>query len=97
MPGAQVGLLAILPGPDELLRALALMAGNPNYSRSMIRAVQVLATLPVDGSARELAAIAKSLDLSTSTTHRYLQTWVALGVVTQDAESRRYARPTILS
>lgn len=93
--GRGVELSALLPEPDELIRRLARTVGNPNYSQSLIRAVQVLAALPGDGSARELGAIARSLGLSTSTAHRYLQTWVALEVVMQDAESRQYVRPTL--
>jgi IclR helix-turn-helix domain len=91
--GARVDLDAFLPGPDELARRLTRAIGDPNYSQSLIRAVQVLAALPADGSARELGAIASALGFSTSTAHRYLQTWVALDVVMQDGESRRYIRP----
>lgn len=94
--GTGVDLSALLPGPEELARRLARAVGNPNYSQSLIRAVQVLAALPADGSARELGAIADALGFSTSTAHRYLQTWVALDVVMQDGESRRYVRPAPL-
>ncbi|HTZ85407.1 MAG TPA: helix-turn-helix domain-containing protein [Solirubrobacteraceae bacterium] len=95
--GSAADLPALLPGPDELVRRLARAVGDPNYSQSLIRAVQVLAALPADGSARELGAIAKAVGFSTSTVHRYLQTWVALDVVMQDGESRRYIRPASLA
>lgn len=91
--GTSVDLSALIPGPDELEERLVRALGNPNYSQSLIRAAQVLAALPADGSARELGSIARALDFSTSTAHRYLQTWVALDVVMQDGESRGYARP----
>jgi len=88
---------ALLPDPEVLVRALRGTTANPNYSSSVIRAVLVLATLPADGSGQELAATAKALSLSTSTVYRYLQTWVALGVVKQERRSRRYARSRELS
>jgi hypothetical protein len=81
-----------MPNLEALVRALGPIAAKPNYSASVIRAILVFASLPADGSAQELAATAKAVGLSTSTVHRYLQTWVALGVVTQERESRRYAR-----
>lgn len=86
------GVAALVPDPEELLQTLGPIAANPNYALSVIRAVLVLATLPADGSGQELSVAAKTLGLSTSTVHRYLQTWVALEVVTQESKSRRYAR-----
>ena len=80
----QVGLEALLPGPAEVDRALRSLARNPNHSASLMRAVLVLAALPADGGLRELAEVVDSLSLTRSTVHRYLQTWIALGVVTQE-------------
>ncbi len=77
---------------EESAPALAPLSANPNYSGSLIRAVLVLAALPADGSMQELTATARALDLSMSTVHRYLQTWLALGVVEQEPDSRRYRR-----
>jgi hypothetical protein len=62
------------------------------YSRSVLRALLVLNALPLDGSERELTDVSRELALSPSTTHRYIGTWMAVGLVEQDPRSRRYRR-----
>lgn len=61
-------------------------------SHSLVRGLRILAALPADGSEQELIGLARALQMSPSTVHRYLQTWVACGVVERDARSRRYKR-----
>jgi len=73
----------------ELLRGLM---ADDCYSRSTLRALLVLAAFPADGSARELTHIARQLGLSPSTTHRYIATWLATGLLTQESRSRKYSR-----
>ncbi len=65
---------------------------DESYSRSVLRALLVLNALPPDGSARDLTDIARDVDLSPSTTHRYLHTWMAVELVDQQPRSRRYYR-----
>jgi DNA-binding MarR family transcriptional regulator len=80
---------------DELERLRLTVAPhmrNPTLSNGTLRALLVLAALPADGSERALADIARDVDLSPSTSHRYLATWVAAGVVKQNPDSRRYRR-----
>ena len=63
----------------------------------MLRALLVPAAFPADGSERELTAVAEQLSLSPSTTHRYLRTWTAVGLLERDPDSRRYRRAMIES
>lgn len=77
---------------DVLRRAVLPLLDDKTYSYSTFRAVMVLAALPADGSERELTAIARTIGLSPSTTHRYIRTWAALGVLEQNPDSQRYRR-----
>ncbi len=77
---------------DALSRVALPLLEDANYSRSALRALLVLNALPPDGSERELTDLARQLAISPSTTHRYMHTWMALGLVEQDPRSRRYRR-----
>jgi DNA-binding MarR family transcriptional regulator len=77
---------------DELSSVALSLLDDSNLSRSTLRALLVLDALPADGGERELTDIARQLDVSASTTHRYIHTWMALGLVEQDPRSRRYRR-----
>jgi len=68
---------------------------DESCSRSVLRALLVLDSLPPDGSERELTAIARELGISPSTTHRYMRTWMALGLVERHPRSRRYRRARV--
>jgi hypothetical protein len=88
-------LASLLPdvGRVDGLSSVALpLLEDASYSRSVLRALLVLDALPPDGSERELTDLARDLELSPSTTHRYLHTWMAFGFVEQDPRSRRYRR-----
>jgi hypothetical protein len=61
-------------------------------SHSLVRGLRILAALPSDGGELELAGLARALQMAPSTVHRYLQTWIACGVVQRDERSRRYKR-----
>jgi IclR-like helix-turn-helix domain-containing protein len=52
----------------------------------------VVLAYPADGSECELTDAARTIGLSPSTMHRYTRAWVALGVLEQDPDSRRYRR-----
>jgi IclR helix-turn-helix domain len=89
------GLVALPAGLDELsgLRgALQPLLDDAAYSRSTLRALLVLGAFPADGEERELTDVARQLDLSPSTTHRYIGTWMAVGLLEQHPRSRRYRR-----
>jgi hypothetical protein len=61
-------------------------------SRIVVRALLVLTSFPADGTKREVTAVAKRLGLSISATHRYAATWVAVGLLERDGDSRQYGR-----
>jgi predicted DNA-binding transcriptional regulator len=58
-------------------------------SRSLLRGLLVLSLL-IDGSERGVSDIARRLDISSSTAHRYVSTLLAFGLVEQDQFTRRY-------
>jgi hypothetical protein len=84
-----------LGDPATLAKSVLPFLADQGYSRSVLRALLVLAAFPADGSERELSAVASELSLSGSTTHRYLRTWTAVGLLERDPESRRYRRAVI--
>lgn len=89
------GLTALPAGLDdfgELQGAVLPLLDDAAYSRSTLRALLVLGAFPPDGSERELTDVARQLDLSPSTTHRYIGTWMAVGLLEQHPRSRRYRR-----
>jgi IclR helix-turn-helix domain len=89
------GLARLLSTVGELeeLRELAEpLLDDPSYARTTLRALLVLLAFPADGGERELTDVAAQLGLSPSTTHRYVNTWTAIGVLQQDLHSRRYRR-----
>lgn len=89
------GLAALPAGVDELSRlrgTLQPLLDDAAYSRSTLRALLVLGAFPVDREERELTDVARQLDLSPSTTHRYIGTWMAVGLLEQHPHSRRYRR-----
>jgi DNA-binding MarR family transcriptional regulator len=86
-------ILAELDSVDELRRVvLDLLDQGHKHSRSALRSLLVLSTLPPDGTECELKEIANATGLATSSLHRYLNTWKALGIVEQDPQSRQYRR-----
>lgn len=85
-------LLSRLGDLQELRSALLPLLDDATYSRSTFRALLVLGAFPADGSERELTDVARQLDLSPSTTHRYIGTWMAVGLLEQEPRSQRYRR-----
>ncbi len=87
-------LVAALAGVSsgEWLDGLLLsLLDDDSLSHSTVRALLVLSAFPTDGAERKLTGVAKQLGMSASTTHRYVHTWVAVGVLEQ-SDSRRYRR-----
>lgn len=85
-------MLADIEDPQALHDAVAPLLDDDTYSRSTLRALLVLAAFHPDGSERELTDVARQLELSPSTAHRYVGTWMALGLLEQEPVSRRYRR-----
>jgi hypothetical protein len=86
------GLLSGASDLEQLRRGMLPLLDDPRHSHSALRAVLVLAAFPADGREREVTDVAGALSLSPSTTHRYLRTWTALGLLEQNPSSRRYRR-----
>jgi DNA-binding MarR family transcriptional regulator len=90
-------------GVSSLLRGLAEtgtsaerfkeLAQSPRMSRSLLLGLLVLACFPDDGGALAVTDVASRLQMSASTTHRYLTTLLAVGLLEQDSRTRRYHVP----
>jgi hypothetical protein len=59
-------------------------------SRSLLAGLLVLSCFPADGSYLGIAELARMLDMNTSTTHRYVTTLLAVGLIERDPATRRY-------
>jgi DNA-binding MarR family transcriptional regulator len=95
-----VGLKRLMAGVsdlDELRRLVMPLLDDVKCSRSTFRALMVLVAFPADGSELDLTEVARRLDLSPSTTHRYISTWMAVGLLEQDPRTRRYRRASGVS
>jgi IclR helix-turn-helix domain len=70
---------------------------NPRLSRSLLSGLRMLAVFPTDGSYLGNAGLAQKLKMTASTTHRYLGTLVAVGLLERDRQTRRYrlAQPAL--
>ncbi len=59
-------------------------------SRSLLSGLLVLSCFPPDGGYMGIAELARVLGMNTSTTHRYVTTLLAVGLLERDAATRRY-------
>jgi hypothetical protein len=59
-------------------------------SRSLLSGLLVLSCFPSDGGYLGIAELARMLDMNTSTTHRYVTTLLAVGLLERDSATRRY-------
>lgn len=62
-------------------------------SRSLLAGLLMLLSFPADGGYMGNAELARMLGMNASTTHRYLSTLVAVGLLERDPETRRYRLP----
>jgi hypothetical protein len=63
-------------------------------SRSLLSGLLVLSCFPADGGSLGIAELARRLDMNTSTTHRYVTTLLAVGLLERDSATRRYRLAT---
>jgi hypothetical protein len=66
---------------------------DPRMSRSLLRGLSILTCFGPDGEARGILELARDLDLSPSTAHRYAITLVELGLLERCAKTRKYRLP----
>lgn len=64
--------------------------GDRRLSRSLLSGLLVLSCFPRDGGYIGIGELARMLDMNTSTTHRYVSTLLAVGLLERDPASRRY-------
>lgn len=83
-------LLRGLAGDETLLSRYEALADSPRLSRSLLLGLLVLASFPHGGESLSVSDIAGRLGMSPSTTHRYLSTLRAVGLLEQDPRTRRY-------
>ena len=87
-----LGVVLVLSGGGERLDMEELTRDQAYHDRrvsqSVIRSLLVLGAF-VSGEGHGVNSLSKKLGLGTTTTWRYLKTWVALGVL-EELEDRRY-------
>ncbi len=75
-------------------RALLKALGDPRLSQSLLRGLLVLSCYGPDRPWRTIIDLAQELGMSPSTTHRYVKTLSAVGLLEQDPMTREY-RPAV--
>ncbi|MHB8241725.1 MAG: helix-turn-helix domain-containing protein [Solirubrobacteraceae bacterium] len=91
--GSMVALLSHRCELGEPLEFSQAWLENPSLSRSLLIGLLMLSAFPSDGSYIGNATLAKTLDLNSSTCHRYLSTLLEIGLVERDPHTRHYRLP----
>lgn len=94
------GFAGLLSGVSDVEKVRSIgrtLLDEDGFSRSTSYALLVLASFPVDGGERRVIDVANELGQSQSATHRYINTFVAYGLLERDPRSRRYRRPSTTS
>jgi DNA-binding MarR family transcriptional regulator len=88
--GSRVSSVLSRLADQELAATYAKLSASPRLSRSLMLGLLVFACFPADGEALAVTDVATRLELSPSTTHRYMSTLLAVGLLEQDPRTRRY-------
>ncbi|MHB8241728.1 MAG: helix-turn-helix domain-containing protein [Solirubrobacteraceae bacterium] len=80
---------------DGNLDRLLAETGDTKFSRSLVRGLLSYITFPDDGRYLGVAEVARHLHMNTSTTHRYITTLLAVGLVERHPRTRRYRRAPV--
>lgn len=94
--GTMSVLLTALKDPEWALagdaeeRSLPTQLEDRRLSRSLLSGLLVLSCFPPDGGYLGIAELGRMLGMNTSTTHRYVTTLLAVGLLERDASTRRY-------
>jgi hypothetical protein len=75
--------------------ALAASLGDPQLSQSLLRGLSILSCYGPDRPWRPIIDLATQLGMSPSTTHRYVKTLKAVGLLEQNPTTREY-RPVAI-
>jgi IclR helix-turn-helix domain len=75
---------------DGAVSAYHALQADPQLSCSLIAGMLVLAAVPEDRSYISIAEIARQTEMNSSTTHRYVKTLLALGLLDQNPATRKY-------
>lgn len=85
------GLLGLERGREGLeFRVFPEQLDDRRFSRSLVLGLMVLASFPTDGTSRSVTEVAHELNISGSTSHRYISTLVMAGLLQRDPVSREY-------
>jgi IclR helix-turn-helix domain len=68
-------------------------AADPKLSRSLLRGLSILTCFDPESGSRGVLELAEMLDMSPSTTHRYVITLVEVGLLERCPNTRRYQLP----
>jgi len=80
----RVAIAAVLQGPELDI---------PKISLSALKALDVWCAFAPPGTIRGIHEIAHEVGLSASTTHRYAQTLLAIGLLERDPQTNKYRIP----
>jgi hypothetical protein len=83
-------LLAGLTKQQDELATKVRALDDRRLSRSLLTGLSMLLSFPSDNSYIGVAELAALLGMHVSTTHRYVSTLTAAGLVEQDPDTRRY-------
>jgi hypothetical protein len=86
--GGHISML--LSGLDHARDALAVGLDYSRLSSSLLCGLLILASFPADGSCVTITELSRLTGRSMSTTHRYVSTLLAVGLVERDPVAREY-------
>jgi IclR helix-turn-helix domain len=75
---------------DATQLALASALDDPQLSHSLLRGLAILSCFGPERQWRAIIDLAKELDMTPSTTHRYVKTLRAVGLLEQNPTTREY-------
>jgi hypothetical protein len=87
------GLLRGLSDQHAFTSRYLALSESPRHSRSLLLGLLVLSCFPSDGTELAVTDVAHKIGMSPSTTHRYMTTLLAVGLLEQDPRTRGYRRP----
>lgn len=82
-------LSGMIESPERLAQALAEF-DDTRLSRSLLSGLLVFAAFPADGESVGNVEVARMLGMNPSTAHRYISTFLEVGLLERDPGTRRY-------